>query len=97
MLALYHQLLTTSVVLCVVGGAFAEDAPTPNIIFMMADDHTSQAWGCYGSRLASLANTPNIDRLAREGARLQNCFCTNSICVPSRASILTGQYSHTNP
>jgi len=62
----------------------------PNIVFIMADDHTSQAWGCYGSRLTEYCNTPNIDRLAEEGARLTNCFCTNSICVPSRASILTG-------
>ena len=74
----------------------AEPAVKPNIVFIMADDHTSQAWGCYGSRLAPFAKTPNIDRLAREGARLDNCFCTNSICVPSRASILTGQYSHVN-
>jgi arylsulfatase A-like enzyme len=74
----------------------ASEAEQPNIIFMMADDHTSQAWGCYGSRLAPFAKTPHIDRLAREGARLSNCFCTNSICVPSRASILTGQYSHVN-
>ena len=66
----------------------------PNILFIMADDHTSQAWGCYGSRLADYAPTQNIDRLRSQGALLQNCFCTNSICVPSRASILTGQYSH---
>jgi arylsulfatase A-like enzyme len=62
----------------------------------MADDHTAQAWGVYGSHLDPLAPTPNIRRLAREGCRLLNCFCTNSICVPSRASILTGQYSHRN-
>ena len=68
----------------------------PNILYIMADDHTSQAWGCYGSRLAPYISTPTIDRLAAEGARLTNCFCTNSICVPSRATILTGQYSHTN-
>ncbi len=68
----------------------------PNILFIMADDHTSQAWGCYGSRLADYAPTASIDRIAREGALLRNCFCTNSICVPSRASILTGQYSHVN-
>jgi len=68
----------------------------PNILYIMGDDHTSQAWGCYGGRLAPFAKTPSIDRLAREGARLTNCFCTNSICVPSRASILTGQYSHRN-
>ena len=68
----------------------------PNILFIMADDHTSQAWGCYGSRLADYAPTRHIDRLAGEGALLRNCFCTNSICVPSRGSILTGQYSHVN-
>jgi arylsulfatase A-like enzyme len=71
-------------------------ARRPNILFIMADDHTSQAWGCYGSRLAPYAPTRNIDRIRNEGALLSNCFCTNSICVPSRASILTGQYSHIN-
>lgn len=68
----------------------------PNILYIMADDHTSPAWGCYGGRLKDLCPTTNIDRLARAGARLTNCFCTNSICVPSRAAILTGQYSHIN-
>ncbi len=71
-------------------------AGPPNIVFMMSDDHTSQAWSCYGGRLAAYAKTPNIDRLAAEGARLENCFCVNAICVPSRATILTGQYSHVN-
>ena len=71
-------------------------ATRPNLLFIMADDHTSQAWGCYGSRLAPYAPTDNIDRLSSQGALLENCFCTNSICVPSRASILTGQYSHVN-
>ncbi len=66
----------------------------PNILFIMADDHTSQAIGCYGLRLSAYAPTKHIDRIAAEGAILRNCFCTNSICVPSRASILTGQYSH---
>jgi arylsulfatase A-like enzyme len=68
----------------------------PNILFIMGDDHTAQAISCYGSILAPYANTKNIDRLAAEGARLENCFCTNSICAPSRATILTGQYSHIN-
>jgi len=85
-------LIALTALLAVASSASAK----PNIIFIMADDHTSQAWGCYGSRLAPFCKTPNIDRLAREGARLTNCFCTNSICVPSRASILTGQYSHVN-
>jgi len=68
----------------------------PNLLFIMSDDHTSQAIGCYGLRLSRYARTKNIDRIAAEGALLRNCFCTNSICVPSRASILTGQYSHIN-
>jgi len=68
----------------------------PNIIFIMSDDHTSQAFGVYGSRLADLNPTPNIDRLAHEGMLFENAFCTNSICTPSRAAIMTGQYSHVN-
>ena len=68
----------------------------PNILFVMSDDHTTQAFGVYGSRLASLNPTPNIDRLAHEGMLFTNVFCNNSICTPSRASILTGQYPQTN-
>ncbi len=68
----------------------------PNILFIMSDDHAAHAIGAYGGRLSELNPTPNIDRLAREGARLANVFCTNSICVPSRATIMAGQYSHTN-
>jgi arylsulfatase A-like enzyme len=62
----------------------------------MSDDHTTQAFGCYGRRLAKLNPTPNLDRLASEGIVLDNVFCNNSICVPSRASIMTGQYSAVN-
>jgi arylsulfatase A-like enzyme len=68
----------------------------PNVLFVMADDHAANAIGAYGSRLGPVTPTENIDRLAREGARLDNCVCTNSICTPSRASILTGQHSHHN-
>ena len=68
----------------------------PNIIYIMSDDHTSQAFGVYGSRLASLNPTPTIDRLAHEGILFENAFCTNSICTPSRATIMTGQYSQAN-
>lgn len=71
------------------------DSP-PNIIFIMADDHTTQAFGVYGSRLAKLNPTPTIDRLAKEGMLFENAFCTNSICTPSRASIMTGQFGHVN-
>ncbi|TLS51887.1 sulfatase [Paenibacillus antri] len=65
----------------------------PNILFIMSDDHASHAIGAYGSRINE---TPNLDRLAREGMRFDNCFCTNSICAPSRATILTGTYNHIN-
>jgi len=68
----------------------------PNILFIMSDDHAAKAISSYGSILADYARTPNIDRLAQAGSRLENCFCTNSICTPSRAAILTGQYSHIN-
>jgi len=68
----------------------------PNIIYIMSDDHTSQAFGVYGSRLAKLNPTPTIDRLAHEGILFENAFCTNSICTPSRATIMTGQYSQAN-
>ena len=68
----------------------------PNIIFMMADDHAAPAISCYGSHLAEIAPTPNLDRIAGDGMRFNNCFCTNSICTPSRAVILTGLHSHQN-
>jgi len=65
----------------------------PNILFIMSDDHAAHAISAYGSRVNQ---TPNIDRLAREGVRFNNCFAANSICSPSRATILTGKYSHLN-
>jgi len=75
------------------GLASPRPARRPNILFIMADDHASQAVGCYGSRLN---RTPAIDRIAREGVRFDSCFCTNGICAPSRAVILTGKHSHLN-
>jgi arylsulfatase A-like enzyme len=78
-----------------VGGPDA-DPGKPNILFIMSDDHTTQAIGAYGGRLAALDPTPAIDRLAEEGTRFDRVFVTNSICTPSRASIITGQYSQTN-
>jgi arylsulfatase A-like enzyme len=68
-------------------------ADRPNIIFIMSDDHAAHAIGAYGSRVNE---TPHLDRLAREGAMLTRVFATNAICTPSRAAILTGQYSHLN-
>jgi arylsulfatase A-like enzyme len=90
--------------LCVLRGAvalgflaalatLAAAADRPNIVFIMSDDHAAHAIGAYGSRVN---RTPNIDRLAREGALLEQVMATNSICTPSRAAILTSQYSHLN-
>jgi len=68
----------------------------PNILFIMSDDHAAHSIGVYGGRLAALNPTPVLDKLAAEGVVLENTFCTNSVCSPSRATILTGQYSHVN-
>jgi len=68
-------------------------ASQPNILFIMSDDHAYQAISCYGSMIN---RTPNIDRLARDGVRFTHSFCTNSLCAPSRAVLLTGKYSHLN-
>ena len=65
----------------------------PNIVFILSDDHAAHSISAYGSRVNT---TPHMDRLAREGARMDAVYCTNSICTPSRASILTGTYSHIN-
>jgi arylsulfatase A-like enzyme len=65
----------------------------PNILFIMSDDHAAHAISAYGSRINQ---TPNLDRIGAQGMRLDACLCTNSICAPSRASILTGTYSHVN-
>ncbi len=68
-------------------------AQRPNIVFIFSDDHAYQAIGAYGSKLNQ---TPNLDRIAREGMRFDRCLVPNSICGPSRATILTGKYSHLN-
>ena len=65
----------------------------PNILLVFTDDHASHAVSAYGS---VINETPNIDRLAAEGMLFENAFVTNSICAPSRATILTGQYGHLN-
>lgn len=65
----------------------------PNILFVLSDDHAAHAISAYGSRINL---TPNLDRVATEGMRFDQCYCTNSICTPSRASILTGLYNHEN-
>ena len=77
-------------------GYARESTKRPNILFIMSDDHAAPAIGAYGKRFARLNPTPNLDKLAAGGLLFENCFCTNSICSPSRANILTGQYSQTN-
>ena len=68
----------------------------PNILFIMSDDHTTQSIGAYATVLKPLNPTPTIDTLAAEGITFDNAFCGNSICTPSRACIITGQYNHNN-
>ncbi len=78
------------------GAAAAAEAANPvppNILFIMTDDHAAHAMSCYGS---VVNETPHMDRIAKEGMRFDRCFVVNSICTPSRASILTGKYSHAN-
>ncbi len=74
----------------------ARNPGPPNIVFIFSDDHAYQALSAYGGRLAAVAPTPNIDRLAQEGMLFQHCYVTNSICAPSRAVIQTGKHSHLN-
>lgn len=86
------------VVVVVVGGCagvprLVADDPRPNIVFIFSDDHAYQAIGAYGSRINQ---TPHLDRLAAAGMKFNRCLVTNSICGPSRATILTGKYSHRN-
>jgi N-acetylglucosamine-6-sulfatase len=77
--------------------AAAESKPRrPNILFVFSDDHAVNAVSAYGGPLAQIAPTPNMDRLAQGGAIFRNAFCGNSICGPSRATILTGKHSHKN-
>lgn len=90
-------LLITGIYGCSIKGKEkTQESVQPNIIFIMSDDHAAHAITAYGGIYDSLAPTPNIDRLADEGMIMKNVFCTNAICGPSRAAILTGKYSHVN-
>jgi arylsulfatase A-like enzyme len=71
----------------------AEGNARPNIVYIMSDDHAAHALSCYGSKINK---TPNLDRIAKDGMRFTNCFDTNSLCAPCRATVLTGKYSHVN-
>lgn len=84
-------LATLSLASC--AGQQKEEPKRPNIIFMMTDDHTTQAMSCYGG---NLLQTPNMDRIANEGIRMDNCYAVNALSGPSRACVLTGKFSHEN-
>ncbi len=91
---MYQQLLRFSTLFVLVASlAVSLEAAKPNILFIFSDDHAQHAISAYGSKVNQ---TPNIDRLAKDGTRFANAFVTNSICTPSRATLLTGQYSHRN-
>ncbi len=89
-------LMAVSASSCTQQAAKRAESERPNILFILSDDHTSQSWGIYGGILSKYAKNENIRVLAEQGCVLDNTFCTNSISVPSRASILTGAYSHVN-
>ncbi|WP_025765273.1 sulfatase family protein [Dyadobacter tibetensis] len=86
-------LLAAMVLFTFGSNAQSSEKKKPNIIFIFSDDHAYQAISAYGSKLTT---TPGIDRLAKEGALFTNALVTNSICGPSRATLLTGKYSHMN-
>ena len=88
-----------TIALLAVGIAIAlQAAPEtrPNIVWIFSDDHSYQTIGAYGGRLQPLNLSPNIDRIAREGMRFDRAYVGNSICAPSRATLLTGKHSHMN-
>src|SRR6186713_2997016 len=89
-------LIICALVLLQIGNVFSQatnNAKRPNIIFIMSDDHGYQAISAYNK---GLIETPNIDRIAKMGMLFTNASVTNSICAPSRATILTGKHSHLN-
>ena len=89
---LFHLLIATCMTMFSVLSANAR----PNIVFIFSDDHAPHAIGAYDGWLKPVNPTPHIDKLAAEGMLFENSFCTNSICGPSRAVIMTGKHSHKN-
>jgi len=87
------RLLSITFILFVLASWLSAAEQKPNIVFIMADDHASHAISAYGSKVNQ---TPQIDRLATGGMLFNKVFAVNSICAPSRATILTGKYSHKN-
>ncbi|MDA1164061.1 MAG: sulfatase [Planctomycetota bacterium] len=88
-----HRWTVLWLFLLITASRLSDAAERPNIVFIFTDDHACQSIGAYGSKINK---TPNIDRIANEGAVFLNSFCANSICGPSRACVLTGKHSHKN-
>lgn len=87
------KVILRTIVLWGAGAAMAlQAAPEnrPNIVWIFSDDHSIQTIGAYGGRLQKLNPTPNLDRIAKEGMLFDRCYVGNSICAPSRATLLTG-------
>ena len=91
-----HFILLTILVFPTVFADFSSADDRPNILFIFSDDHAPHAIGAYDGWLKDVNPTPNIDALAKQGMLFKNSFCTNSICGPSRAVIITGKHSHLN-
>lgn len=85
--------LSSAMIFQCISAIAQQNVQRPNIIFIMSDDHASKAISCYDG---SINKTPQIDRMAQNGIRFTNCFCTNAVSGPSRATILTGQLTHIN-
>ena len=85
-----------SLPLFLIQSAYSKEGKPMNIIFIMSDDHAMQAISAYGNPVSKLAPTPNIDKIAHDGAFFNNNYCCNSISGPSRAAIITGKHSHKN-
>jgi len=92
----YRSVFAALVALIVVASGVATAAPRPNIVWIFSDDHACNAIGAYGGRLQPENLTPNIDSLARDGMIFDRAYVGNSICAPSRATLLTGKHSHLN-
>src|SRR3546814_13811001 len=86
--------LALALPLAFVAAAGAQPAARPNIVYIMSDDHAYQAISAYGSPVSKLAPTPNIDRISKNGANFTPSFVGNSLCGPSRETLLTGRHSH---
>ncbi len=94
--AMHKIALILSFIVVLVGHRLnAAEKSSPNILFIFSDDLAYQAISAYGDE-RHLLETPSMDRIAREGMRFDRCLVGNSICGPSRATILTGKYSHMN-